>query len=186
MYTTQEIANIIGAKSTESSSRQIDWLLTDSRSLCFPESTLFFALRTSRGDGHRYIEELYRRGVRAFVVNETSCPQKGMEDADFLAVPDTLQALQTLAAHHRSRFRIPVIGITGSNGKTLVKEWLYQLLAPDFTVTGCAAGNVAVAAIRNVPSSTTIAPAVYAPLSVTVPSPSFVKPYAPLIGIGSS
>ncbi len=135
MYSTQEIKSIIGARSQECSSRQIDWLLTDSRSLCFPESTLFFALRTSRGDGHRYIAELYRRGVRAFVVDETFSPQKGMEDADFLAVPDTLRALQTLAAHHRSRFHIPVIGITGSNGKTLVKEWLYQLLAPDFTVT---------------------------------------------------
>ncbi len=135
MYSTQEIKSIIGARSQECSSRQIDWLLTDSRSLCFPESTLFFALRTSRGDGHRYIAELYRRGVRAFVVNETSAIPEGMEEADFLAVPDTLRALQTLAAHHRSRFHIPVIGITGSNGKTLVKEWLYQLLAPDFTVT---------------------------------------------------
>ena len=135
MYSTQEIANIIGAKSGEYSSRRIDWLLTDSRSLCFPESTLFFAIRTSRGDGHRYIADLYRRGVRAFVVNETDATWKDMQDADFLVVPDTLQALQALAAHHRSRFHIPIIGITGSNGKTLVKEWLYQLLAPDFTIT---------------------------------------------------
>lgn len=148
MYNTHEIAIIIGAESKNCSSRQIDWLLTDSRSLCFPESTLFFALRTSRGDGHQYIAELYKRGVRAFVVNEVppfaspqgesnnQIPHEGdWEKADFLTVPDTLQALQTLAAYHRSRFDIPIIGITGSNGKTLVKEWLYQLLAPDFTIT---------------------------------------------------
>ena len=145
MYSTQEIADIIGARRTPCPARRIDWLLTDSRSLCFPESTLFFALRTSRGDGHRYIAELYRRGVRAFVVNECShweeslaeeaSPRRDSEGASFLVVPDTRQALQALAAFHRSRFNIPVIGITGSNGKTLVKEWLYQLLAPDFTVT---------------------------------------------------
>ena len=139
-YELKNIASIIGAKtmvndqwSTVNEKRTIDWLLTDSRSLCYPESTLFFALRTDRGNGHHYIADLYQRGVRAFVVSEE--PQGDFPNASFLVVPDTLQALQHLAAHHRSRFDIPVVGITGSNGKTLVKEWLYQLLAPDFTVT---------------------------------------------------
>ena len=133
MYSTLEIASFIGAKAPEDGTRNIDWLLTDSRSLCYPESTLFFAIKTEVGDGHRYIADLYQRGVRAFVVSER--PQGCFPEADFLFVPDTLQALQALAACHRSFYDIPVIGITGSNGKTLVKEWLYQLLAPNFTVT---------------------------------------------------
>ena len=147
MYTTREIASIIDARIKVSSSqegssqgidgeerpgREIDWLLTDSRSLCYPESTLFFAIKTKSGDGHRYIADLYKRGARAFVVSEK--PEEDFPEADILMVPDTLRALQSLAAYHRSRFNIPVIGITGSNGKTLVKEWLYQLLAPNFTV----------------------------------------------------
>ena len=133
MYNTLEIASIIGAKTKLNVNREVNWLLTDSRSLCYPESTLFFAIKTERGNGHHYIADLYQRGVRAFVVSEEL--QEEFPDAAFLSVPDTLKALQTLAAHHRSRFDIPVIGITGSNGKTMVKEWLYQLLAPDFTIT---------------------------------------------------
>ena len=133
MYNTFEIASIIDAEVKDLKRRKIDWLLTDSRSLCYPESTIFFAIKTERGNGHLYIADLYQRGVRAFVVSET--PQGNFPDADFLFVPNTLTALQSLAAYHRSRFNIPIIGITGSNGKTLVKEWLYQLLAPDFTVT---------------------------------------------------
>ena len=132
-YDLKDIATVIGAKTEGLKGREIDWLLTDSRSLCYPESTLFFAIKTDRGNGHHYIADLYQRGVRAFVVSEKA--DGYFPDADFLLVSDTLQALQTLATYHRSRFDIPVIGITGSNGKTLVKEWLYQLLAPDFTVT---------------------------------------------------
>ena len=132
-YELRDIATVIGARTEGLKGRKIDWLLTDSRSLCYPESTLFFAIKTDRGNGHHYIADLYQRGVRAFVVSEKA--DGYFPDADFLLVHDTLQALQALAAYHRSRFHIPVIGITGSNGKTLVKEWLYQLLAPDFTVT---------------------------------------------------
>ena len=133
VYNTLDIASVIGAKTIVNVQREVSWLLTDSRSLCYPESTLFFAIKTERGNGHHYIADLYQRGVRAFVVSEE--PQGDFPEAVFLSVPDTLSALQTIAAHHRSCFDIPVIGITGSNGKTLVKEWLYQLLAPDFTVT---------------------------------------------------
>lgn len=133
MYSTLEIASFIGAQIKNLKGYNIDWLLTDSRSLCYPESTLFFAIKTDRGNGHRYIADLYQRGVRAFVISEV--PKGDFPNADFLFVLDTLQALQDLAAEHRSKFSIPIIGITGSNGKTLVKEWLYQLLAPNFTVT---------------------------------------------------
>lgn len=133
MYSISNIAALIGAHRTGTTEAEIDWLLTDSRSLCFPESTLFFAIRTSRGDGHQYVSDLYRRGVRNFVVHQV--PYENFKDANFLVVPDTRQALQRLAERHRESFDIPVIGIAGSNGKTTVKEWLYQILSPDHTVT---------------------------------------------------
>jgi alanine racemase len=108
-------------------------LLTDSRKLVAPASTVFFALVTVQRDGHRFVEELYARGVRTFVVSTPVDPSL-CEDAWFIHVPDTLKALQALAARHRARFSYPVIGITGSNGKTIVKEWLNHLLAPDFRI----------------------------------------------------
>ncbi len=131
-YTIEEIAQVIGAQRKGTAEAKINWLLIDSRSLCFPEETLFFALRTEKNDGHKYLEELYRRGVRNFVVEHL--PTQSMEEANFLMVKSPLKALQDLAAHHRSRLNIPVVAITGSNGKTTVKEWLYQLLSPDFNV----------------------------------------------------
>ena len=133
MYKISEITALTGAHQIGRHEQEIDWLLTDSRSLCFPESTLFFAIRTQRGDGHRFVPDLYQRGVRSFVVE--SVPEGDFPDAVFLLVPDSLQALQRLAERHRESFDIPVIGIAGSNGKTTVKEWIYQMLSPDYTVT---------------------------------------------------
>ena len=143
-YTIEKIATLIGARRIGSAPANISWLLTDSRSLRFPESTLFFALKTSHGDGHRYIEDLYRRGVRNFVIDYSSAPDNTAatngkrpalygqwKDANFLVVTSTLAALQRLAERHRDEFALPVVGITGSNGKTIVKEWLYQLLMTD-------------------------------------------------------
>lgn len=131
-YKIEDIAHIIGAQRKGGAEAKINWLLIDSRSLCFPEETLFFALRTEKNDGHKYIEELYRRGVRNFVVERL--PASQMEGVNFLVVKSPLQALQDLAAYHRSQLDIPVVAITGSNGKTTVKEWLYQLLSPDYNV----------------------------------------------------
>ena len=125
---------MIGGQRIGSSPATIDWLLTDSRSLSFPETTLFFALPTKRNDGARYIEGLYTRGVRNFVLNEQQQKEwcgTCMDDANYLIVPSPLKALQKLAEMHREQFDIPVIGITGSNGKTVVKEWLHQLLSPE-------------------------------------------------------
>ncbi len=130
-YTTSQITEIIGAERIGNHDTAINWLLIDSRSLCFPEETLFFALKTQKNDGHKYIAELRRRGVRNFVVQTAP---KDTGDCNFLVVKSPLAALQTLAAHHRRQFNIPVIGITGSNGKTTVKEWLYQLLSPEYNV----------------------------------------------------
>ena len=125
-YDIQTIAKLTDAKRYGIHDSSISFLLTDSRSLCFPEETLFFALKTERNDGHQYVAELYRRGVRNFVVSRQ--PSELFDDANFLVVADTLKALQQLAASHRAAFDIPVVGITGSNGKTMVKEWLSQLL----------------------------------------------------------
>ena len=136
-YNIEKITTLIGARRIGTADAQIGWLLTDSRSLCFPEETLFFALKTARNDGHRYIADLYRRGVRNFVVATVPAESSAglYPDANFLVVPSPLAALQRLAERHRDEFDIPIVGITGSNGKTMVKEWLYQLLSAQFTVT---------------------------------------------------
>ena len=136
MYSIVKVTTLIGARRYGETDANIGWLLTDSRSLCFPEATLFFAIKTDRNDGHKYIDDLYRSGVRNFVIEKL--PEEYAviyPDANFLMVPSTLKALQRLAERHRDEFDIPIIGITGSNGKTIVKEWLYQLLMPTRVVT---------------------------------------------------
>ena len=136
-YSIESISESIGARRLGNTPATIDWLLTDSRSLNFPEETLFFALATKRNDGARYIADLYARGVRNFVLTEQqqqTVPATLWSGVNFLLVNNPLKALQKLAEQHRDRFQIPVIGITGSNGKTVVKEWLHQLLSPDRTV----------------------------------------------------
>src|ERR1043166_9711877 len=111
----------------------IEHLLIDSRKVYSPDTSLFFALKGPRRDGHHFISELYKRGVRNFVINE-EVKMADLPEANFILVIDTLEALQRLAAFHRKQFHIPVIGITGSNGKTIVKEWLYQLLHEKFNI----------------------------------------------------
>lgn len=122
-YAMKDVARIIGAKTTTLQDSVISILLTDSRRLSFPEQTLFFALTTKTNDGHRYIADLYKLRVRNFVVSRMLPEFESMTDANFLLVKDVLKALQKLAIYHRKRFQIPVIGITGSNGKTVVKEF---------------------------------------------------------------
>lgn len=134
--TIEDIEKVLNAKRFGSHETQIDWILTDSRSLCFPEGTLFFALKTKRNDGHKYIPELYQHGVRNFVVADLPADwQQTYADANFLVIDNPLKGLQKLAEKHREAFDVPIIGITGSNGKTIVKEWLYQLLSPDRVIT---------------------------------------------------
>lgn len=128
------ISTIIHAKEKAVPDVVISWLLTDSRSLSFPAESLFFAIETKRNDGHKYISELYKQNMRYFVVSKI-LPEFGeLSNAIFLQVDDTLRALQQLAAVHRSLFQIPILGITGSNGKTIVKEWLYQLFHTDYNI----------------------------------------------------
>jgi Alr-MurF fusion protein len=135
-YTPHELARVMDARmhgdGTEGLSISI--LLTDSRKITFAHSAVFFALKTAKNDGHRFIPELIDKGVSCFVVSSLPHIEHALQKASFLLVDDTLRALQKLATHHRDRFIIPMVAITGSNGKTIVKEWLAQLLAPDLKI----------------------------------------------------
>jgi Alr-MurF fusion protein len=111
----------------------VEHLLTDSRRLIFPDTTLFFSLKGLRKSGHYFLDELYQRGVRNFVVFD-NINVSAYQNANIILVKDSLAALQQLAAYHRDHFDIPVIGITGSNGKTIVKEWLNQLLEDKYNI----------------------------------------------------
>jgi alanine racemase len=133
-YTILEIASILGITPVNPHPAEITILLTDSRKLTSPSETLFFALETKNNDAHAFVSELYEQGVRNFVVTKKFPEWDQFTDANFLEVKNSLRALQKIASYHRTRFDIPVIGITGSNGKTVVKEWLYQLLDKNFNI----------------------------------------------------
>ena len=126
-YRVEDISRIIHGKQSGQSDILIDHLVTDSRKILFPNSSIFFALVGYRRDGHLFVDEAWQRGIRCFVVSRMP---EGKEPTDsvFILVDDPLPAMQALAAFHRNRFHYPVIGITGSNGKTIVKEWLNHLL----------------------------------------------------------
>lgn len=133
-YTAAHIASIIApAANLRQPGAVIEHLLTDSRQLTEPGTTLFFALKIGHRSGAAFVPELYTRGVRNFVLESNDSPDVGA-DANLFYVANPLMALQQLAAMHRQRFHFPVIGITGSNGKTVVKEWLHQLLHADFHI----------------------------------------------------
>lgn len=132
-YNIRKVADIISGKlKLNYPDSVISELVTDSRKLNIPLTSLFFALSTSRNDGHKFISELINKGVRNFCV--TNIPVGLENSANFIVVSDTLLALQQLTSYHRGLFNIPVIGITGSNGKTIVKEWLWQLLLHEKTI----------------------------------------------------
>ncbi|NEM99558.1 bifunctional UDP-N-acetylmuramoyl-tripeptide:D-alanyl-D-alanine ligase/alanine racemase [Pontibacter burrus] len=137
MLTFQQLATITHGKVLQfAAPLPVNHLLTDSRKLSQPAGTVFFAINGKYNDGHKYLASLYEQGVRQFIV-EKEQNEAGQNysllfpEANLLLVQSSLQALQQLAAWHRAQFAIPVIGITGSNGKTIVKEWLAQLLSPD-------------------------------------------------------
>lgn len=133
-YNCEEIAGIVNGKFLgEKSSGTIKQLVFDSRSSSFSKDILFFALHGERLDGHDFIADLYQNNVRHFVIDQ-DIDIKQYPKASFIKVDDTLTALQALAKRHRKQFDIPVIGITGSNGKTIVKEWLHQLLKDDYHI----------------------------------------------------
>ena len=132
-YSINHIAEIINADAAVTIDSVIEHLLIDSRKIVFPQTSLFFAISGPRRDGHQFIKEVYERGVRNFIVKK-GFDGSAFPGANILQVTDVLAALQKLAAFHRNKFTIHVIGITGSNGKTIVKEWLYQLLQKDYSI----------------------------------------------------
>jgi len=137
-YLVSQIKKIVSGQFLlhENSAVAIDHLLLDSRKLLFPETSLFFALNGPRRNGNSFIKELYNKGVRNFIVDQGRPIDEltAYAGSNFIQVKDVLEALHSLATYHRMQFNIPVIGITGSNGKTIVKEWLYQLLQDDYSI----------------------------------------------------
>ena len=136
-YSIAEIAKATGGKLIVSgtTAHAIQELLLDSRKLIHPTETIFFALGGLKLDGHNYIDELYKKGVRNFVVSKAlDFTEEKYPDSNFILVKNTTVALQKLTATHRAKYTLPVIAVTGSNGKTVVKEWLYQLLHEDYNI----------------------------------------------------
>lgn len=136
IYTPDNIREILNCNSIiNAQDATISYLSTDTRTLLYPAETLFFAITTSTANGHKFIKNAYNSGVRNFVVSCYEDEFKGYDEANFYIVEDSVKALQQIAAFHRERCNIPVIGITGSNGKTIVKEWLYAALGTSFRIT---------------------------------------------------
>ena len=140
-YSISKIKDILKGKywfnkPDEATDVAIEHLLIDSRKISFPQTSLFFAIVGERHDGHDFIVDAYKSGVRNFVIsNVQNIDNQEFKEAIFIKVPDVLRGIQDLAAYHRAQFpQLQVIGITGSNGKTIVKEWLYQLLKDDFNI----------------------------------------------------
>ena len=131
--TVKHIAQNIAARFVLVKASTIEHLLIDSRRLIFPETSLFFSLKTAHQNGHDYIADLVQRGVNNFVV-DTNFDASKFPTANFIFVDNVYQALQKIAKQHRALYAYPVIGITGSNGKTMVKEWLSQLLANHYNI----------------------------------------------------
>ena len=127
----KEILRILDCKACEVKDFEITEVSVDSRSVNKPESTLFFCFKGINHDGHDYVEKLYEQGVRNFVVTGLRADFLPLSGANFFVVDEVLPALQQLAAWFRGQMKAEVVGITGSNGKTIVKEWLYQLLSDE-------------------------------------------------------
>jgi len=137
MYSILEIEKIVNGKSLlqKDPAAAIEHLLIDSRKLLFPSTTLFFPIPGPRRQGNAFVKDLYKKGVTNFIVDDSFVflPEE-YANANIILVKDVLTALQNLTAFHRKKYSIPVIGITGSNGKTIVKEWLYQLLQANYNI----------------------------------------------------
>ncbi len=134
MYTIQQIATILHITNHTLYHQSITQLCVDSRRISQADETIFFCITTTHNNGHAYINDAYHKGVRSFVVSTMPCDVSVYPQANFLQVPNVVQALQLIATHHRSQYTYPVIGVTGSNGKTIVKEWLNQLLQHEYNI----------------------------------------------------
>ncbi|GGE88332.1 UDP-N-acetylmuramoyl-tripeptide--D-alanyl-D-alanine ligase [Chishuiella changwenlii] len=130
-YKLNQISSIVNGTLFGDENVIINQIFFDSRMIVHPANGIFFALNGNQKDGHQYIEDAYQKGIRNFVVHEKL---EHFANANFILVNNPLQALQNWAKYHRKQFNLPVIGITGSNGKTIVKEWLNQLLWKNFSI----------------------------------------------------
>ena len=134
VYSIGKIAQATGGRLSGNEDIIIRQLLIDSRSVSVSSSSLFFAIAGKQHNGHRYIGELYQHGVRAFVISEFIDPDL-YPGAGFITTENSLKALQDLAGYHRKQFSCNILAITGSNGKTIVKEWLYHCLSGSLSIT---------------------------------------------------
>lgn len=135
MYKLKQIAKLVSAEAELVEDVDINEFLVDSRLLNTPASTLFLALVGQNHNGHNYVSFLYSQGVRSFIVSERREEFLSMKDANFLYCASAMSALRTLALFHRQHFGAQVLAITGSNGKTITKEWLAQMLEDDIKVS---------------------------------------------------
>ncbi len=136
MFTFDQFAEITQGKATANHShKQIEHFLTDSRKIANPKTSVFVAIKGERHDGHTYLPTLFEKGIRTFIIeNDSLIPSQILKNSNILSVDHSIGALQKIAAFHRRQFRYPVIGITGSNGKTIIKEWLGQLLGEEYKI----------------------------------------------------
>lgn len=132
-YTISTITEAIDGRCNSNTNQLIQTVFIDSRIYFDSDTSIFFALEGKQHNGHNYIDELYQKGLKYFVVHE-SYTNNTIKDAIFIRVKNTLEALQKLALFHRKQFNIPTIAITGSNGKTIIKEWLYHYLRHTFNI----------------------------------------------------
>lgn len=134
-FNTKDVVSIIDGKLINFyQNDEIKFLSIDSRKVTSPDHTIFFAIPGERNDGHEYITDCIDLGIRNFVISDVSSILTEKHNVNFIVVDNVVDALQKLAAAHRKQFDIPVIGITGSNGKTIVKEWLSQLLHEEYEI----------------------------------------------------
>ena len=133
-YTAHHINEIVNGKAIGKSNTPIKQLITDSRKAIISDDSMYFAIKGQHFDGHVFINELYQKGIRHFVISDLANEFYDLDDAYFIQVDNVVDALQKLTRFHRSSFQKPIIGITGSNGKTIVKEWLSQILSSRFSI----------------------------------------------------
>src|SRR5215203_1286110 len=132
-YSIQMVCSTVNGKFiSQFSDSQVETLVYDSRRILQPQSSLFFAVKTEHNDGHKYLLGSHKKGIRNFIVSDP--PPKELTESNVILVEDTIDALHLLASFHREHFSFPVIGITGSNGKTIVKEWLNHLLEDNYKI----------------------------------------------------
>ena len=133
-YTIGKIAEIVsGHAFLRSPESEIEDLVIDSRKIIFPQTSLFFAIKGPHNDGHRFLNEVYEQGVKNFIIERDPDFNPG-DNINYIIVQNAIEALQQIAAFHRRQYDLPVIGITGSNGKTITKEWLHQMLSPEYNI----------------------------------------------------